>query len=114
MSDKNTIFSQICTEKNEIIISDDLDLSEESGTFFEDVVRSLNVKPDEYYLHNTENVSETLETVTRKFENHPSFQTISVNQISCFPTVEISDILKETTALNKKRMVTLVIFQHNI
>ena len=43
LSDKNTVFSQISIEKNNRIISDDLNLSEEFSAFFEDAVRSLNV-----------------------------------------------------------------------
>ena len=35
-SDKNTVFSQINIEKNNRIISDVFDLSEEFSTFFED------------------------------------------------------------------------------
>ena len=50
LSDKNIVLSQISIEKNSRIISDDFDLSEKFSTFFEDAVRSLNVKPYEYYL----------------------------------------------------------------
>ena len=50
LSDKNIVFSQISIEKNSRIISDDFDLSEKFSTFFEYAVRSLNVKPYEYYL----------------------------------------------------------------
>ena len=57
LSDKNTVFSQISIEKNNRIISDDFDLSEEFSTFFEDAVRLLNVAPDEYYLRDTECLS---------------------------------------------------------
>ena len=75
---KNTVFSQICIEKNNRIISDNFDLSEEFSTFFEDAVRSLNVKPDEYYLRETENLSDPVEIrAIRKFENHPSVQAIN-------------------------------------
>ena len=103
LSDKNTVFSQISIEKNNWIISHNLDLSEEFSTFFEDAVRSLNVKPDEYYLCNTENLSDPVEIAIRKFENHPSVQAIkqniSVKQDFYFSNTEVSDILKETTAL---------------
>ena len=53
LSDKNTVFSQVGIEKINRVISDNFDLSEEFSTFFEDVVRSLSVKPDEYYLSDT-------------------------------------------------------------
>ena len=52
--------------------SDNLDLSEKLNTFFEDAVRSLNVKADEYYLIETENLSDPVEIAVRKLENNPS------------------------------------------
>ena len=55
LSNENTVFSQISIEKNSQIITEDFDLSEEFSTFFEDFVRSLNVKPGEYYLNDMEN-----------------------------------------------------------
>ena len=69
LSDKNTVFSQISIEKNSRIISDDFVLPEEFTTFFEDAVRLLNVEPDEYYLSDTENLSNPVEIAIRKFEN---------------------------------------------
>ena len=36
-------------------------------SFFEDTVRSLNVKPDEYYLSDTDNLSNPVEIAIRKF-----------------------------------------------
>ena len=79
LSDKNTVFSQIRIETNNQIISDDFDFSEEFITFLEDSVRLLNVKPDEYYLSDTENLSNPAEIAIRKFENHPSVQDIKQN-----------------------------------
>ena len=82
-------------------------MSEEFSTFFEDAVRSLNVKPDEYYQSDTENLSNSVEIAIRKFENHRSVQAIqqniSVNKGFCFSNTEVSDILKETTTLNNKK-----------
>ena len=74
-----TVFSQISLEKNNRIISDDFDLSEEFSTFFEDAVRLLNVKPDEYYLSDTDNLSDPVEIAFRKLENNPSVQAIKQN-----------------------------------
>ena len=91
-SDKNTVFSQISIEKNNRIISDDFDLSEEFSTSSEDAVRSLNVKPDEYYLSDIKNLSNPVQIAIRKFENHPSVQAIkeniSVNQDFIFLTLK--------------------------
>ena len=87
LCDKNTIFS--------------------FRTFSEDTVRSLIVKPDKYYLSDTENLSDPSEIAIRKFENHPSVQAIkqniSVNKDFYFSNTEVSDILKETTALNNEK-----------
>ena len=107
LSDKNTVFSQICIEKNSRIISDDFVLSEEFSTFFEDAVRSLNVEPDKHLLSDTENLSNPVDIAIRKFENYPSVQAIKqniyVNKDFYFSNTEVSDILKETTALNDKK-----------
>ena len=102
-SDKNTVLSQIGIENNNQIISD-FDLSEELSTFFEDAVRSLNVKPDEYYLSDTENLSDLVEIAIRKYPSVQAImQNISENQDLHFSSTEVSDILKETTALNNKK-----------
>ena len=83
---------------------------EELSTFFEDAVRSLNVKPDEYYLSAAKNLCNPVEIAVRKFENHRSVQAIkqniSVNKEFYFSNTWVSDILKETTALNNKRNST--------
>ena len=92
-------------------------MSEEFSIFFEDAGRSLNVEPDEYYLSDTENLSNPLEIAIRKFENHPNvqaiMQNISVNKDFYFSNTEVSDILKETTALNNKKNGTFVISQQS-
>ena len=90
-------------------MSDDFVLSEEFSTFFEDAVRLVNVEPDEYYLSDTENLSNPVEIAIsiRKFENHPSVQAIkqnnSVNKDFYFSKTEVRDILKENAALNNKK-----------
>ena len=82
-------------------------MSEEFSTFFEDAVRSLNVEPDEYYLSDTENLSNPVDIAIRKFENHPSVQAIkqiiSVNNDFHFSNTEVSDVTTKTTALNNKK-----------
>ena len=58
LSNKNIVFSKISIEESNRIISDDFDLSEEFSTFFEDAARLFDVKPDEYYLSDKENLSD--------------------------------------------------------
>ena len=78
LSDKNTVFSQISIEKKKYIYIYLMTLIC-LKSFFEDTVRSLNVKPDEYYLSDTDNLSNPVEIAIRKFENHPSVQAIKEN-----------------------------------
>ena len=65
------------------------------------------VEPDEYVLSDIENLSNPVDIAIEKFENHPSVQAIkqniSVNKDFHFSNTEVSDILKETTALNNKK-----------
>ena len=99
-SDKKIVFSEISIEKNNRIISDDFDLPEKSSTFFEDDVRLLNVEPDEFYLSDTENLSDPVEIPISKLKNHPSVQAIKQNipvlQDFCFSNTEVRDMLKAT------------------
>ena len=85
-------------------------MSEECSTFFEDAVRLLNIKPDEFYLSDTENLSDPVEIAIRKFASHPSVQAIkqniSVNQDFYFSNTEVRIVLKETKTLNNKKNVT--------
>ena len=72
-------------------------MSEKFCTFFGDAVRSLIVNQDEYYLSDTENLSDPVEIAIRKFENHPNVQAItqniSVNQDFYFSNTEVGNIL---------------------
>ena len=54
-------------------------------------------------------MSDPADIAIRKFENHPSIfkQNISVNKDFHFSNTAVSDILKETTALNNRRNGTL-------
>ena len=102
LSDKKTIFSQISKETKIKIISDNFYLYVVQN--LEDVFRSFNVKPDEYYLRETKNLRDPVEITIRTFENRPSYQAIKqnilVNQNFYFCYADVRYILKETTALN--------------
>ena len=47
---KTQFSCRLAQEKDSQIISDDFDLCEDFSTLFEYSVRSLNIRPDEYYL----------------------------------------------------------------
>ena len=68
LSDENSFLADQLKNVNQTI-SDDFDLSEEFGTFFEDAVRLLNVEIDEYFLSDTKNLSNPVDIAIRKFED---------------------------------------------
>ena len=72
---------------------------------------SFNVEPDEYYLRNTENLSNPVDIAIRKLENHPRVQAmkqnILVNQDFYFSNTEVRDILKEITAFGTFGNITV-------
>ena len=57
LSDKNTVFSQISIKKKKLYLMTLICLKI-VPVFFEDAVRLLNVKPDEYYLSDTGNLND--------------------------------------------------------
>ena len=67
-------------------------LQNTSGRLFqENAFRSLNAKPNEYYLKGTVKMSNPEETAIKKLENHPRFlaikQNISVEENYYFQTL---------------------------
>lgn len=52
------MFYQISKENKSKTILDDFNFSVKSIIFFEDVFRLLNIKPDKYYLGDTNNIGE--------------------------------------------------------
>ena len=73
----------------------------------QDAVRSISFKRDEFYLTNTEYLSQIEKIVFTKLENHPSPQTVKLNifidHIFKFSNIDVSHVFEETTALNNKR-----------
>ena len=72
-----TVFSPISIEKNNPVISDDSDLSEEFSTFFEDAVWLLNVKPNEYYLSDTKDLNALLRLLLGSLKTIQLFKLLS-------------------------------------
>ena len=72
--------------------------------------KSLNFKPNIFYLSNAENISYPVMIAIEKFKNHSSAQPIklntSIDQNFIFSNTSVSDILVETTSLNIKRNET--------
>ena len=54
-------------------------MADEFSSFFENALKSLNIKPSNIILGNTNNLSNPVEITVKQFENHPSVQTTQEN-----------------------------------
>ena len=74
-------------------------VAEEFSSFFENAIKPLNISPRNVTLCVTTNLSNHVEIVTKKFENHPIVQIIKeyifFDQEINFEQVSIDDILEE-------------------
>ena len=107
LSEKIKTTSKIKLKDPDKIISNDDKVAEEFSTFFENAVKSLNIKPRNLSLEDTTNLSNPVEIAIKKFQNHPSVQVIreniNLNQEFFFKQVEVDEILKEIRNLDSNK-----------
>ena len=107
LSEKIKTTSKIKLKDQDKIISNDDKVAEEFSTFFENAVKSLNIKPRNLSLEDTTNLSNPVEIAIKKFQNHPSVQVIreniNLNQEFFFKQVEVDEILKEIRNLDSNK-----------
>ena len=91
-------------KNHEIIISNNEKKLEEFNSFFENTVKSLNIKLSNLILGDITNLSNPVEIAIKKFENNPSVQiiknNINVGQALNFKQIELNDIIKEIKNLD--------------
>ena len=79
---------------------------EQFSSYFESVVKSLNIPPRNLTLGDTTNLSNPVEIAIKKFENHNIVQIKKehtwVGKEFDFEQVSIDDILKKVKNLDKK------------
>ena len=96
---KSKTSSEIMLKNKTKIIFNDSKVAEESSSYFENAVKSLNIEPSNIIFGNTTNLSDPVEIAIKKFENHPSVEVIKENicveQDFDFEQVEIGGISKE-------------------
>ena len=99
ISEKSKTSSEIMLKNKTKIIFNDSKVAEESSSFFENAVKSLNIEPSNIIFGNTTNLSDPVEIAIKKFENHLSVEVIKENicveQDFDFEQVEIGGISKE-------------------
>ena len=98
-----------CVVHEDNIISDDKDVSETLNSFFQKAVDTLEIKENNYLLTDTDNESDPLDSIIKKFKNHPSILTIKNNiktEIFTFNEVNLSDIEREISNLKSQKSGT--------
>ena len=103
-SEKSKTSSNNTLKNHEIIISNNEKKLEEFNSFFENTVKSLNIKLSNFILGDITNLSNPVEIAIKKFENNPSVQiiknNINVGQALNFKQIELNDIIKEIKNLD--------------
>ena len=103
-SEKSKTSSNNTLKNHEIIISNNEKKLEEFNSFFENTVKSLNIKLSNLILGDITNLSNPVEIAIKKFENNPSVQiiknNINVGQALNFKQIELNDIIKEIKNLD--------------
>ena len=103
-SEKSKTSSNNTLKNHEIIISNNEKKLEEFNSFFENTVKSLNIKLSNLILGDITNLSNPVEIAIKKFENNPSVQiiknNINVGQALNFKQIELNDMIKEIKNLD--------------
>ena len=106
LSDKGTKGNNICLIEGGEIISKDLEVAEMLNTFFQNSVSSLlTIEPSEY-KNDAKNISDPIENIIIKFQNHPSITMIKeiMDQSTfSFETSSLAEVVKEVNSLNTNK-----------
>ena len=110
LSEKGTRFAHINLVDNEKIISEDRDIAQTLNNFFENAVKSLRIKENQYILSNTGESADPVDIALNKFEYHPIIlaikENISFENMFTFSSVRVEEILSEISSLDSKKAGT--------
>ena len=112
LSDKCTQSPTISLVDNNNVISDDSELAKKFNSYFEKAVANLGIKEYESLDTNPGSASQDdVDIAISKYKNHPSIKMINKNvsfeSRFSFKDISESDILKEISNLNSKKVGTL-------
>ena len=112
LSDKVTTFPKISLVEKGEIISDESKVANSFSNFFENAIRSLGIKANEY-SHENYDLKNPAEIVIKKFEQHSRTNLIDKNITNNenLPA-DHENILKEIINLDYKKMKHLKTFLH--
>ena len=95
--------------KDDIIISEDKEVAKMLNFFFDNAVKSLDIKENTYLKSSTKNSNNPIDNAIEKFECHPSIlkigKKVTPNQFS-FSEITIEEVEQELQQLNSKKAST--------
>ena len=108
LSDKGLNKRNITLIEGNDIIRNDTEIAETFNTFFESTVKALDINVPTECLNETYGITDPIQAIIRKYENHPSI--IKINEIIgedrnkfVFNNVELNEIMLEIKNLNPKK-----------
>ena len=109
-SDKLSNHGNTTLVKNKKIISEDGEVAQAFNDFFENAVKSLEMKENSDVLMDTEGLVDPVEIAIKKFEKHPSIQRIqeqiNITEKFSFKLVSVKDIENEIRKLSPDKANT--------
>ena len=111
LSNNGCFYKQITLIEGEKIISEDKEVAEKLGNYFEKAVKSLDINEDTVLLTSTIGIYDTIDIIIKKYEKHPSILAIKgkivlPQQKFTFMHTELADMEKEVKSLNGKKATT--------
>ena len=111
LSNKGNVHKKITLIEGENIISQDKEVAEKLNNFFENAVKSLDIKENKLLLTPVNENEDPIDVIIKKYENHPSILAIKKKvkipmQKFSFLQTDLSDIENEIKSLNGKKSNT--------
>ena len=106
LTDKGITSNNICLIEEGKIISKDQEVAETLNTFFQNSVSSLLVTEPIEYINDAINISDPIDDVIIKFQNHPSILMINAimdQSTFSFATSSLAEVVNEVNALNTNK-----------
>ena len=117
-SDKGSTFSNISIVENNSIVSDDREVAEIFKKYFDNAVKSLDIKENRDLLCSDESLINLVEVAIEKFKLHPSVlmikEQIDVEHYFSLSEITEEDIKKEIVFLDSSKKGSFAIIPANV
>ena len=116
-SEKRKISNKITlVNDSDTIVSDDQAIPEELNTFFKNATKTLSIRQNFYLTDESNEIEDQVEKAIFEYKNHPSIilnkNKITVPELFVFTEGFVSDIVRQLSNLNTKKVSTLKHVKH--